>query len=311
MDNILPIVIAAVAAGAILLIVLGLGGSAPVDPVQARLTQLGTMQAKNLEELELQAPFIERTLRPLAAGLSGRMSRVASTSFTEKTEKRLALAGNPGDLRTSDWLGIKAISAIIFAILFFFLFAIVGVLGFPFLIGAGFGIIGALLGYTIPEFWLGGRVKKRQKAILLMIPDALDLLTISVRAGLGFDAALAKVVEKLQGPLSDEFRRALAEVRVGKARRDALRDIVARTEVAPLTNFIGAIIQAEQLGVSISKVLQVQSEQLRIERRQRAEEMAAKAPIKMLFPLVGCIFPSLFIVILGPAIISIMINLKT
>jgi tight adherence protein C len=309
MDNILPILIAAVAAGAILLIVLGLGGSAPVDPVQARLTQLGTMQAKNLEELELQAPFIERTLRPLAAGLSGRMSRVASTSFTEKTEKRLALAGNPGDLRTSDWLGIKAISAIIFGILFFFLFAIVGVLGFPFLIGAGFGIIGALLGYTIPEFWLGGRVKKRQKAILLMIPDALDLLTISVRAGLGFDAALAKVVEKLQGPLSDEFRRALAEVRVGKARRDALRDIVARTEVVPLTNFIGAIIQAEQLGVSISKVLQVQSEQLRIERRQRAEEMAAKAPIKMLFPLVGCIFPSLFIVILGPAIILIMVNL--
>ena len=133
-----------------------------------------------------------------------------------------------------------------------------------------------------------------------MIPDTLDLLTISVRAGLGFDAALGKVVEKLKGPLSDEFRRALAEVRVGKARRDALRDIVPRTEVPPLTNFIGAIIQAEQLGVSITKVLQVQSEQLRIERRQRAEEMAAKAPIKMLFPLVGCIFPSLFIVILGP-----------
>ena len=113
----------------------------------------------------------------------------------------------------------------------------------------------------------------------------------------------------MQGPLSDEFRRALAEVRVGKARRDALRDIVPRTEVPALTNFIGAIIQAEQLGVSISKVLQVQSEQLRIERRQRAEEMAAKAPIKMLFPLVGCIFPSLFIVILGPAIILIIKNL--
>ena len=112
-----------------------------------------------------------------------------------------------------------------------------------------------------------------------------------------------------QGPLTEEFRRALAEVRVGKARREALRDIVPRTEVGPLTNFIGAIIQAEQLGVSISKVLQVQSEQLRIERRQRAEAEAARAPIKMLFPLVGCIFPSLFIVILGPAIISIMINL--
>ena len=169
--------------------------------------------------------------------------------------------------------------------------------------------VGLLFGYTIPEFWLGGRVKKRQKAVLLQIPDALDLLTISVRAGLGFDGALGKVVEKLKGPLTEEFRRALAEIRVGKPRRDALRDIVPRTEVPALTNFIGAIIQAEQLGVSISKVLQVQSEQLRIERRQRAEEMAAKAPIKMLFPLVGCIFPSLFIVILGPAIILIMINL--
>ncbi len=302
------IAVAALAAGAILLIVLGLAGSSPVDPVQARLTQLGTMQAKNLEELELQQPFLERTLRPMAARLSGRMSRVASSSFTERTEKRLALAGNPGDLRVADWLGIKAIGAVVGAVLFFFLFAIIGVLGFPFLIGALLALVGALFGYTIPEFWLGGRVKKRQKAILMLIPDALDLLTISVRAGLGFDAALGKVTEKLKGPLSDEFRRALAEIRVGKARRDALRDIVVRTEVVPLTNFIGAIIQAEQLGVSISKVLQVQSEQLRIERRQRAEEQAAKAPIKMLFPLVGCIFPSLFVVILGPAMILIIKN---
>src|SRR6187399_2527717 len=307
----LAIVVALVAAGAILLIVIGIAGSSPVDPVQARLTQLGTMQAKNLEELELQQPFFERTVRPLANRLSGSMSRVTSNNFSEKTEKRLALAGNPGDLRVADWLGIKAIGAIVGAILFFVLFGLVGVMGFPFFIGGLLmPVIGALFGYTIPEFWLGGRVKKRQKAILMMIPDALDLLTISVRAGLGFDAALGKVVEKLKGPLSDEFRRALAEVRVGKARRDALRDIVPRTEVIPLTNFIGAIIQAEQLGVSVSKVLQVQSEQLRIERRQRAEEQAAKAPIKMLFPLVGCIFPSLFIVILGPAIILIVLNLK-
>jgi tight adherence protein C len=306
----IAIAVAALAAGSILLIVLGLAGSSPVDPVQARLTQLGSMTAKSLEELELQQPFLERTLRPLAARASARMSRIASSSFTERTEKRLALAGNPGDLRVADWLGIKTIGAVIGAVVFFFLFAIVGVLGFPFLIGALLGLVGALFGYTIPEFWLGGRVKKRQKLILLLIPDALDLLTISVRAGLGFDAALGKVVEKLKGPLSDEFRRALAEVRVGKARRDALRDIVPRTEVTPLTNFIGAIIQAEQLGVSISKVLQIQSEQLRIERRQRAEEQAAKAPIKMLFPLVGCIFPSLFIVILGPAMILIVKNFQ-
>jgi tight adherence protein C len=166
-----------------------------------------------------------------------------------------------------------------------------------------------MLGFFFPDYWVGRKIKKRRKAILLGIPDTLDLLTISVRAGLGFDAALGKVTEKVKGPLPDEFRRALAEIRVGKTRKDALRDIVSRTDVPALTNFIGAIIQAEQLGVSISKVLQVQSEQLRIERRQRAEEAAAKAPIKMLFPLVGCIFPSMFIVILGPAIILIMVNM--
>jgi tight adherence protein C len=308
--DILPLIVAAVAAGAILLIVLGLAGQSPVDPVQARLTQLGSMQAKNLEELELQLPLIDRTLRPLVGRLSGSVSRVASTSFTQTTEKRLALAGNPGGLRVADWLGIKAVGALVGAGLFFLLFFVIGLLDLPIVIRIVMLPIGLMFGYTIPEFWLGGRVKKRQKAILMMIPDALDLLTISVRAGLGFDGALGKVVEKLKGPLTEEFRRALAEIRVGKARRDALRDIVPRTEVPALTNFIGAIIQAEQLGVSISKVLQVQSEQLRIERRQRAEEMAAKAPIKMLFPLVGCIFPSLFIVILGPAIILIMINLK-
>jgi tight adherence protein C len=306
----LAIVAAIIAAGAVLFIVIALSTSAPVDPVQARLTQLGSMQAKNLEELELQAPFLERTLRPLAKRLSGGVSRVTTTSFTDRTEKRLALAGNPGDIRVADWLGIKAIGTIAGGVLFFLLFGVVGLMSLPFALAIVMTAVGALLGYTLPEFWLGGRVRKRQHAILLMIPDALDLLTISVRAGLGFDAALGKVVEKLAGPLSEEFRRALAEVRVGKQRREALRDIVARTEVTPLTNFIGAIIQAEQLGVSISKVLQVQSEQLRIERRQRAEEQAAKAPIKMLFPLVGCIFPSLFIVILGPAIILIMINLK-
>ena len=309
MPPFVPILIAAAAAGAIILIALGLAGSSPVDPVQARLTQLGTMQAKNLEELELQQPFLERTFRPLASRLSASMGRMASSSFQDKAEKRLALAGNPGNLRVADWLGIKAVAAVVGALLFFFLFGVVGILGLPPVLRILMGGIGLMFGYTIPEFWLGGRVKKRQHAVLLQIPDALDLLTISVRAGLGFDAALAKVVEKLEGPLTDEFRRALAEVRVGRTRREALRDIVPRTEVAPLTNFIGAIIQAEQLGVSISKVLQVQSEQLRIERRQRAEEMAAKAPIKMLFPLVGCIFPSLFIVILGPAIILIIINL--
>ena len=303
---ILPIAVAIVAAAAVLLIIYGLVGTAPVDPVQARLTQLGSMQAKNLEELELQQPFFDRTIKPLTARLSGSVARITSSNFSERTDKRLALAGNPGDMRTADWLGIKAMGAVTGSGILFLLF---GVLSGNILNGIVFAVLGLGIGYIFPEFWLSGRIKKRQKLVLIQIPDALDLLTISVRAGLGFDAALGKVVEKMKGPLVDEFRRALAEVRVGKVRRDALRDIVARTEVQPLTNFIGAIIQAEQLGVSISKVLQIQSEQLRIERRQRAEEMAAKAPIKMLFPLVGCIFPALFIVILGPAIILIVGNL--
>jgi len=281
----------------------GLASSAPVDPVQARLTQLGSLQARNLEELELQLPFSERTLRPLVARMSRMGNRVTNASSTDTVEKRLAMAGNPGDLRLSDWMGVKMLVAIATGLIMFLLITL---LTASIVSGMFLGIVALGIGYLLPEFWLGNKIKARQKLILKMIPDTLDLLTISVRAGLGFDAALAKVVEKLPGPLTDEFRRALAEIRVGKARREALRDMIPRTNIQPLSNFIGAIIQAETLGVSISKVLQVQSEQLRIERRQRAEEQAARAPIKMLFPLVGCIFPSLFIVILGPAFISII-----
>ena len=151
----LTILVAAVAAGGILLIVLGLAGSSPVDPVQARLTQLGTMQAKNLEELELQAPFLERTLRPVAASLSARMSRVASSSFSDRTEKRLAMAGNPGDLRVADWLGIKAIAAIVTAIIFFLLFVILGLIGLPFPVNLVMVVIGAFfvlgIGSDLPD----------------------------------------------------------------------------------------------------------------------------------------------------------------
>jgi tight adherence protein C len=300
------VVLAVLAAVGVLIVFFALAGARSVDPVQARLSQLGSMQARTLEELELQQPLFERTLRPLATRLSGLAQRFASPNQVSRTEKRLLMAGNPGNLRTVDFLGLKLVVAGIVGI---------GTFVFGLLTGsAAFGLVGALalggLGFFLPEIWLTRRIRKRQYQILRATPDTLDLLTISVRAGLSFDGALSKVVEKVPGPLSDEFRRALAEVRVGKVRREALRDVVPRTEVPALTNFIGAIVQAEQLGVPIAKVLQVQSEQLRIERRQRAEEMAAKAPIKMLFPLVGCIFPSMFIVILGPAIILIVLNLS-
>jgi tight adherence protein C len=300
------IILAFMAAAGILFVVLALIGRGGADPVQARLTQLGAMQARTLEELELQQPFFERTIRPLALRLSGIGRRFTSPKKVRGTERRLAMAGNPYEMRSVDFLGLKVVVAGAVAGVLFLLAGIVGRnLGF----GLILGLAGAGIGFIAPEYWLSRRIKIRKKRIVLQLPDALDLLTISVRAGLGFDAALGKVTEKMVGPLPDEFQRALAEVRVGKARKEALRDIVSRTEVQALTNFIGAVIQAETLGVSISKVLQIQSEQLRIERRQRAEEMAAKAPIKMLLPLVGCIFPSIFIVILGPAIISIMVQL--
>src|SRR6185369_3772015 len=166
MESLLPFLIAGVAAIAILLIFVGLAGGSPVDPVQARLTQLGTMQAKNLEELELQQPFVERTLRPLVQRFSGATSRMASSTFTATTEKRLALAGNPGDLRVADWLGIKAVGAIVGGAIFFLIFGVVGVLGLPAILRLVMIPIGLAFGYTIPEFWLGGRVRKRQKAIL-------------------------------------------------------------------------------------------------------------------------------------------------
>ena len=300
------LVIGFVLAAGILLIFVALASQAPSDPVQQRLTQIGTAQARNLEDLELQQPFFERTIRPMAQRISGAASRMTSAGYTERIEKRLALAGYPGGMRTAEFLGLRLIVAGAGA----GIGALVGLLFLHGFVGALLGLLlGFLVGYLAPDFWLRRRIGARQHSILIAIPDALDLLTISVRAGLGFDGALSKVVEKTEGPLAEEFRRALAEVRVGRIRRDALRDIVTRTEVTALSNFIGAVIQAEQLGVAISKVLQVQSEQLRIERRQRAEELAAKAPIKMLFPLVGCIFPSMFIVLLGPAMIQILASL--
>jgi tight adherence protein C len=294
------IVFAIFAAVAILLITYGVA-SKPQDPVQARLSQL-VVQPKTLEEMELQAPFTERVLRPVVKRLSRVGSKRRQGGIIARTDARLRKAGYPGSLRGADWMGVKLLSTIVFAALFVVLTSLV------FGIGGGlfFGLIGAGVGFIAPEYWLGKRIRKRSLEMVLQLPDALDLLTISVEAGLGFDAALAKVVEKMEGPLVMEFRQALAEVRMGRTRRDALRDISERADAQPISNFVGAIVQAEQLGVPIARVLQIQSQQLRVERRQRAEEQAAKAPVKMLFPMVGCIFPTIFIVILGPAVVTVV-----
>jgi tight adherence protein C len=295
------ILIAAVAAAAVLLITLGVAARPPKDAVQQRLEQL-VVQPKSLDEYELQQPFFERVIRPLVKRLSSLGRRGDQGGMIARTDAKLEKAGYPGGLRGADWVGVKLLAAIGFVGLGFLLgLALGGVTG-----GLFFALVGGAVGYIGPEFWLGRRIRSRGEGMVLQLPDALDLLTISVEAGLGFDAALAKVVEKMEGPLVDEFRQALAEIRMGRTRREALRDVAQRADAQPINNFIGAIVQAEQLGVPIAKVLQIQSNQLRIERRQRAEEAAAKAPVKMLFPMVGCIFPTIFIVILGPAVVTVL-----
>jgi tight adherence protein C len=294
------LLIAGIAGAAVLLLFLGIAAKPAPDAVQQRLSQL-VAQPKSLEEIELQQPFFERTVRPMIKRLAN-VRKKGQGGMVAKAQARLAQAGNPGGLRGADWMGVKLLAGIGGAIGGFALGLLLG----GFALGLLFAVALMGFGYIIPEYWLSKRVKKRSMSMVLGLPDALDLLTISVEAGLGFDAALAKVVEKMNGPLVDEFAQALAEVRMGRTRRDALRDVATRANARPVSNFIGAIAQAEQLGVPIAKVLQIQSQQLRIERRQRAEEAAAKAPIKMLFPMVGCIFPTIFIVILGPAVVTVM-----
>jgi tight adherence protein C len=163
-----------------------------------------------------------------------------------------------------------------------------------------FGGIGVAFGWFGPELLLRSKTQSRQKHIQRALPDALDLLVISVEAGLGFDAAIQRLVEKKNDALAVEFARVLAEMRVGRSRRDALKDMVLRTQVPDLNNFVGAILQAEQLGVSVTKVLSVQAEQMRVTRRQRAEEKAAQLQLKLIFPLAIFIFPALCVVIMGP-----------
>jgi tight adherence protein C len=166
-----------------------------------------------------------------------------------------------------------------------------------------FVLVMILIGFMLPSIWLGQRIRRRQNDILKTLPDAIDLLTISVEAGLPFDGAMQRVADKWDNEISRAFGRVLTELRVGKSRRDALRDMSDRAGVPDVTSFVAALVQADQLGISIAKVLRIQSEQMRIKRRQRAEEKAHQAPIKMLFPMVFLIFPTLWIVILGPAII--------
>ena len=283
------------------LILLGWNLGQRLDPVQARLQQLA-VKPRNLEELELQRPLTERALKPIIRGLAGLIARFYPANTARSLELRLKKAGME-TTSTEFFLGVKCFVALITASLASLLLQALTTETTPTVLAIPVGLI---VGFLLPDFYLGNRAGQRNNAILRSLADALDLLTISVEAGLAFDAGVIKVTEKLKGPLSEEFKRASGEMRIGKSRSDALRGVVERTDCKELANFISAIIQADQLGVSMSKVLRVQSETLRVERRQRAEEKAARTPVLIMLPTVGCIFPSLFIVILAPAALTAM-----
>jgi tight adherence protein C len=263
------------------------------DRVYVRSTAL------TVDDVELSRPFGERVISPAFSWLLGFLGRLAPQRNVELLYHKLEVAGRPNGWTVADFTGLRLLSAMICGLLFF---AILLVGDLPASRKILLAVAFCLLGFYLPSLWLSWRIDKRKREILRALPDGLDMLNICVGAGLGFDAALSRVSERWQTALGDEFNRVVAEMRLGKPRQQALLDLADRTEVREVENFVATIVQASQLGVSIAKVLRTQAEQMRIIRRQRAEELARQATIKLLFPLVFLIFPSMLVVLLGPAI---------
>jgi tight adherence protein C len=299
-------IIAVVGAG--ILVAIGLRNPSAGDDkmLQTRLEELSQKgQEVSLEKLELSQPFTERILFPIARKLGEVAIRFTPQNALNSISRKLELAGSPAKLDPTLFLSMQFFGAVGFGGLVLLVFSIKenpAPISENLLYGLGFG----LLGFYFPQLWLSSKIEKRQKEIRKAMPDALDLLTICVEAGLGFDAALAKVSQKWDNELSHVFARVIQEVQLGKLRREAMRDMAERVGLGELTSFVAAIIQSEQLGVSMAKVLHVQSDQMRMKRRQHAEEEAHKAPLKMLIPMVSLTFPSLMIVLMTPAALRLV-----
>jgi tight adherence protein C len=266
----------------------------------ARLNRFDVKPAASLTALELQIPRRERLLGPVRRRIASTVRQMTPLGAIEKIQTRLMQAGNPHNLTVQDFLGLKGMMAIGLTVLAFLMdLFLLKPAFFKFVISLA---VAAGLGYFLPDVWLRQATKKRQAEILKYLPDAIDILAISVEAGQGFDGALSTLSARKTNALTYEFDRFRLEIQAGKGRREAFRDLAMRAGVDDLSNFVAAMIQADQLGIGITQVLRTQSEELRIKRRQRAEEKARQAPIKMLFPLIFLMFPALFIVILGPAV---------
>lgn len=249
----------------------------------------------------LERGFGDRVLRPLLVAMGNALRGVTPAGALDKIRRKLDLAGNPRHIGASEYLGLKVLSVAAAIVPVIWLWA--HRFDFPGIALWLSLVVIVGIGIWLPDMWLQRIIEWRQSSIRRALPDVLDLLVVSVEAGVGFDGAVQKVVEKGKGPLRDELARVLEQVRLGKSRSDALRDMGQRTQVADLISFVAAVQQAETLGVSIAKVLRVQADAARERRSQRAREGAAKLPVKLLFPLVFFIFPSLFVVILGPGAI--------
>ncbi|MDI6869864.1 MAG: type II secretion system F family protein [Bacillota bacterium] len=268
-----------------------------------RLTQLdaGGRPAYAERDRELEVSLVTRLARPVVTELARLVGRFTPKGMREEIRRKLTAAGNPGGMQVQDFLAFKGLLVIALPVGTFLALWRNNPTTALLLAAVAFAA-----GNVLPDLLLKSAINNRKRAIQKALPDMLDLLTVSVEAGLAFDSAIGKVVEKLKGPLADEFQRMLHDVRMGMPRREALKEVASRTDVPDLNTFIASLIQADTLGVSISKVLRIQSEQMRNRRKQRAEETAMKAPIKMIFPLLIFIFPTIFIVLLGPAVLQII-----
>jgi len=289
----------------VLMIFIGLArtpSSSQAVNVQQRLAAYGGEKPLSIEEIELQRPFSERVMRPAIERLGSLLSRSTPQKARQDLLNRLELAGRPGNLTPEDFAAVRLVAA-----------AVVGAIGLllGFLLGGGVYLIislvvGVILGYYVPVLWLKQKVDGRKSEIQKGLPDALDLLVICVDAGLGFDAALARVTDKYKNALSELLSKALREVSLGRPRLEALDEMGRSSGVEDLHNFIQAVIQSEQFGTGIGKILRIQADEMRRRRRQRAQERGAQATLKMMLPMVGCIFPTLWIVLLGPAVLILM-----
>jgi tight adherence protein C len=274
--------------------------------VRASLRQLEGYQVENVRDQELLKPVRERAVAPILAGLTGLGRRFTPVGYVDQVKRKHAALGMSGADTVDRFLAIRVVSVALIPVMFILFFFVLKPPGM--LRVGGFLLVSVLL-VLGPDATLNRKVEERKMSIRIALPDVLDLLVISVEAGLGFEQALDRTVASVPGALTEEFSRMLGEVRAGASRGDAMRNLEARCDVPELRSFVLAILQADTFGVSIGRVLRAQADEMRIKRRQLAQEQAQKAPVKMLIPMVFCIFPALFVVVLGPAIINISQNI--